>query len=220
MREGELQNHSAVYETALSTIWSDLCSGKARIVTSSATQRRYVLRVARSTGFRRIPNGESIALLRRVLLGSSQKAVALEFGCAPSTMAGRLRECMASMGLGCRLSRVPAILVQLLHELERPEPQRRTSVELHHEPDGSVRLESERAELGLARTLSDAEINVVALIAEGRTYAEVARERGASVRTVANQLSSVYRKLGISGRLELLCFLAAEADLSQRHEAA
>ena len=29
MREGELQNHSAVYETALSTIWSDLCSGKA-----------------------------------------------------------------------------------------------------------------------------------------------------------------------------------------------
>jgi DNA-binding CsgD family transcriptional regulator len=83
-----------------------------------------------------------------------------------------------------------------------------------------VRLESERAELGLARTLSDAEINVVALIAEGRTYAEVARERGASVRTVANQLSSVYRKLGISGRLELLCFLAAEADLSQRHEAA
>jgi DNA-binding CsgD family transcriptional regulator len=156
-----------------------------------------------------------MALLQRVLLGCSQKSVALESGYALSTTASKLAQCLASIGITCKLSRVPAILVQLLHAVHRREPDRSTPVELYDDPDGTSRIESDRPELALAGILSQAEIHVVALIAEGSTYAEIARQRRASARTIANQLSSVYRKLRISGRLELLCFLARRAPLSR-----
>jgi len=52
--------------------------------------------------------------------------------------------------------------------------------------------------------LSAAEREVVLLVCDGRSNAEIARARKTSVSTVANQLSSIYMKLEISGRQELL----------------
>jgi DNA-binding NarL/FixJ family response regulator len=43
---------------------------------------------------------------------------------------------------------------------------------------------------------------VQALLA-GSSNCEIARRRGRSPRTIANQVASIYRKLGISSRLEL-----------------
>jgi DNA-binding CsgD family transcriptional regulator len=51
--------------------------------------------------------------------------------------------------------------------------------------------------------LSPAERAVVALALEGLSNREIARRRGSSARTVANQLAAAYRKLGVSGRAEL-----------------
>lgn len=65
-------------------------------------------------------------------------------------------------------------------------------------------------EIGSARpspadpSLTAAEREVLALLLAGRTNAEIARRRTTSVRTVANQLASLYRKLGVSGRREIL----------------
>ena len=56
---------------------------------------------------------------------------------------------------------------------------------------------------GPAATLTPAERAVVALALEGCSNQEIARRRGASARTIANQLASAYRKLGVSGRAEL-----------------
>ena len=39
---------------------------------------------------------------------------------------------------------------------------------------------------------------------EGRSYQQIAGRRGTSVRTVANQMSGVFRALGVSGRYDLL----------------
>src|SRR5262245_26191325 len=66
----------------------------------------------------------------------------------------------------------------------------------------SVCLESEldAATLGV---LSAAENAVVELTLRGLTNAAIARERQSSPRTVANQLSSAYRKLGVGNRREL-----------------
>jgi DNA-binding CsgD family transcriptional regulator len=52
--------------------------------------------------------------------------------------------------------------------------------------------------------LSAAEREVVLLVCEGRSNTEIARTRETSASTVANQLNSVYTKLKISGRQELL----------------
>ncbi len=57
---------------------------------------------------------------------------------------------------------------------------------------------------GAVAALTPAERDVATLVASGAKNAEIARRRGTSVRTVANQLASIYRKLGVSSRAELV----------------
>jgi DNA-binding CsgD family transcriptional regulator len=51
--------------------------------------------------------------------------------------------------------------------------------------------------------LSDAEREVAVLAAQGFSNADMARRRGRSIRTVANQLAAIYVKLDVKGRREL-----------------
>ena len=51
--------------------------------------------------------------------------------------------------------------------------------------------------------LTAAEEEVVALVLEGLSNAGIARRRRTRQRTVANQLASIFRKLGVSSRSEL-----------------
>lgn len=51
--------------------------------------------------------------------------------------------------------------------------------------------------------LTKAERAVALLALEGRSDAEIAALRGVSRRTVANQIASVFKKLGVSSRVEL-----------------
>jgi DNA-binding NarL/FixJ family response regulator len=55
--------------------------------------------------------------------------------------------------------------------------------------------------------LSRAEAAVVALLARGLSNGEIAREQGKSLGTVKNQLSSAYRKLGVTSRTRLMAAL-------------
>jgi DNA-binding CsgD family transcriptional regulator len=54
-----------------------------------------------------------------------------------------------------------------------------------------------------APLLSDAESVILAAILEGKSNAEIARARRRSVRTVANQVASLFRKLRVRSRGEL-----------------
>jgi DNA-binding CsgD family transcriptional regulator len=55
--------------------------------------------------------------------------------------------------------------------------------------------------------LTPAEREVVALLLRGRSNRDIALCRGTSVRTVANQLQSVYARLGVGSRRELVAAL-------------
>ncbi len=57
--------------------------------------------------------------------------------------------------------------------------------------------------------LSKAEQEVALLVLQEKSNLEIARIRKTSVNTVANQLRSVYVKLGISGRAELIHYCVA-----------
>ena len=59
-----------------------------------------------------------------------------------------------------------------------------------------------------ADVLTAAEHEVTAMVVDGASNAEVAARRGTSLRTVANQLASTYRKLGIASRQELVTALS------------
>jgi DNA-binding NarL/FixJ family response regulator len=89
-----------------------------------------------------------------------------------------------------------------------------------NEPDGKgdglivgERLEIDGTELFLLVTpslaeclpdhLTKAEKAVAALVLEGRSNQEIARIRGTSVRTIANQVAAIFRKLKVTARVEL-----------------
>jgi len=57
--------------------------------------------------------------------------------------------------------------------------------------------------------LSGAEREIAAVVGRGQSDGEIARLRGASARTVANQLGAIYRKLGIHSRTELAARISA-----------
>jgi DNA-binding NarL/FixJ family response regulator len=54
------------------------------------------------------------------------------------------------------------------------------------------------------RSLTRAEREVAVLLLDGKTHAEIGRSRKTATRTVANQVASVLRKLGVHSRAELL----------------
>jgi DNA-binding CsgD family transcriptional regulator len=56
----------------------------------------------------------------------------------------------------------------------------------------------------LLERLTTAERDVVFLALLGHSNAEIAHERGTTLRTVANQLARAYRKLGVRSRSDLV----------------
>jgi DNA-binding NarL/FixJ family response regulator len=85
----------------------------------------------------------------------------------------------------------------------------------------SVRVGSERwivLSVPLPQTrdvpLSEAELAVKEALLRGDSNAEIARARGTSVRTIANQVASIFKKLGVRSRAEL----AAQTSLTRKHE--
>jgi DNA-binding CsgD family transcriptional regulator len=112
------------------------------------------------------------------------------------------------MGLHCLPSRIPGLVVAAAHA-------RHAAIALHSPLRGCAdRQFSEqtitvpRPDMALGAWLAPAEHAVINLLIEGHCYAEIATARQTSIRTVANQVASGFRRLGVSGRAELLCLLA------------
>ncbi len=208
---------------ALESVWPELISGRARIVSSGATQAHHYFQLAVSNpqpGVRR-PTANRLRIFERVLLGEAQKVVAMELGCATSTVATAVGACLRAMGVKGGSSRVPPLLVLVLHALRG----RVDGVEVRIERSLGARGElqvvsSARLDLHLADKLTSSELAVIGPLIEGHSHAEIARQRRTSVRTVANQIASAYKKLHVSGRMELLCYLVAKLDTTaERHVA-
>jgi DNA-binding CsgD family transcriptional regulator len=64
----------------------------------------------------------------------------------------------------------------------------------------------------VAPQLSTAERDVCRMLLSGLATADVARRRGTSSRTVANQCASIYRKLAVCSRGELNAKLARQSQ--------
>lgn len=59
-----------------------------------------------------------------------------------------------------------------------------------------------------AAPLTEAEEAVLALVLEGHSNAEIAKRRNVAVRTIANQLQSLFKKKGVRSRAELTALLS------------
>ena len=65
--------------------------------------------------------------------------------------------------------------------------------------------------------LTHAEKDVAALVLEGMSNREIALTRGTSVRTIANQVAAIFRKLRVTARVELGQALLRVSAPEHRH---
>jgi DNA-binding CsgD family transcriptional regulator len=192
----------------LAALWDDLVAGTAKIQGFSHSPQTWTLHVTRSPRAAGQPptaiRTRDAEILEHALLCGVRKHVASEVGLSCSSIAVILQSCIEFMGLHCLPSRIPGLLVAAAHAR-------------HAYPElvgGGVSRAVEqtitvpRPDVALAAWLAPAEHAVIALLIEGRCYAEIAKIRETSVRTVANQVASGFRRIGVSGRAELLCVLA------------
>ncbi len=160
--------------------------------------------------------------LERVLTGESQKVLAYDESTSLSTVAARCALGLQSIGPHVTVSGAPLLFILAAHAargvklgsaLVRP-------IAGPHEERWLVRCG--RPDRELRGPLSKAERDVVRLLVEGRTHAQMSQIRDRSARTIANQLGSVFRKLGVSGRTALVSQLLRDsasksyADTEQR----
>lgn len=74
----------------------------------------------------------------------------------------------------------------------------------HALSDDLVWLSFDRAPAVAPHGLTAAELEVALLVYEDQSNQAIAEARGVSVKTVGNQLESIYRKLGVQSRVELV----------------
>lgn len=178
-------------------LWPALLAGRWSLLdVFTAASTRYIVAYenpAEPATFRALSPREQ-SVLELALAGRSGKWIALELQLSESAVTRTLRTA---------LRRIGATDIAALAGV-------RTAV---FEPLEGLNL---GVDLALARltptalsraSLSDAERAIVVGILGGKRIAAIARERGTSPRTVAHQIASTYKKLGVSSRRELLALL-------------
>lgn len=197
----------------LSALWDELVSGTAKIETWSHEPDTWSMVVSRSptlVGNTPMPlRARDQEILEQALLCGVRKIVAVEVGLSCSSIAVIMQTCFQFMGLSCLPSRIPGLVVAAAHARQRSATPFMSSMRGQRDrvlSRQSIRVP--RPDQALAAWLAPAEHAVISLLIEGQSYAEIALARNTSIRTVANQVASGFRRLGVSGRAELLCLLA------------
>ncbi len=137
-------------------------------------------------------------IIESMLSGQSQKQIGYEFDLSPGTVSAVIRQILHKLGAACWEHLVAAACA--LGGADRSEP-RETFLE--NTDDASLEvLATVRA--SVLSKLTPAERDIALYVVGGCSNAQIERLRHTSVRTIANQISSLFRKLAVRGRLELI----------------
>jgi DNA-binding NarL/FixJ family response regulator len=191
----------------LARLWVEVQNGGWRFLDTFSTEKRnYAVIEQVYSPPRRPIKGRHLQIFERVLLGESPKVVAIDLRVSPSTVASAMQGCLRAIGLNCRGSSVPVLLTMAAHAALRP---RCASVfarlsELDANERKSWVISARRPDLDFPVQLSGAEMAVLRQLVAGNTHAQISSQRATSRRTVANQLATAFRKLGVSGRGEVV----------------
>ncbi|HYQ01861.1 MAG TPA: LuxR C-terminal-related transcriptional regulator [Polyangiaceae bacterium] len=208
--EGKLANAAATESVELADVWRSLADGSRKVVTCFGDTQYLGLVTSEPTPN---PTGKldsrTRAILEAVLSGDCQNRVAIESGLSSASVATSCRVGLEAMGYRGLVSRASPVLMRAAYAATKsraPVPARFGHINIV----GHTRYETigiERPEKAWSRNFSASELEVVARLVDGATYTDIASFRGTSVRTVANQISSAFRRLHVSGRGELVTAL-------------
>ena len=199
----------------LALVWQRFLDGAWTVVDAfSSKERCYLLVDARGQALpspQTARNARDLAVLQRALGGEMQKVVALELARSGASISHAAASALRLLGLELSARRAPMLLIlcACAHARGSATAVARISP-LDGDPDGRFLISAERPDRALSDVLSPAERDVVAGIVEGQTNTAIAGQVK-SVRTVANQVASAFRKLGVGSRAELLWRLARSA---------
>jgi DNA-binding CsgD family transcriptional regulator len=195
----------------LAALWDELLAGTTKIDSWSHTDKTWSMVVSRRPDDARPAHAlrrRDVVILENTLLSGVRKHVAVEAKLSCSSIAVIMQSCFQFMGLSCLPSRIPGLVVVAANARHHVGVAG-YSVPTRPELTLSRRtIRISRPDTLLSAWLAPAEHAVIHLLIEGMTYAEIAEARSTSIRTVANQVASGFRRLDVSGRAELLCLLA------------
>jgi DNA-binding NarL/FixJ family response regulator len=177
--------------------WNELTDGSYVLLDHvDSDQRRYVVAYKLGEPERPRPhtlNARERHVIERILLGARNKTIASELGVSSAHISGLSQRALQKLGV-----RSAADLTNVLRA--------RSSLvfgelAVGNEPLVALGYRDQTAEA--LSSLTSAERQVARAVLEGRSQREIAVTRGVSERTVASQVASIYRKIGVSGRREL-----------------
>lgn len=143
-------------------------------------------------------------IFERMLLGVDRKVIAAEFGVSTSTVAHVLTQTLRQRGLDCTPARAPLVFVMIAQAAHGVVAEQCLWLRRSQSGERGRVLVTASLEPSAWEALAPAERAVVTERLLGRSYADIAAGRCTSRRTVANQMASVHRRSGKSGRSCLL----------------
>lgn len=206
-------NASASESIELAELWRALAGGYRKVVGRFADQQYIGLIVTEpATSAQRALHARERGLLEAVLSGVCQNRVAIENHLSATSIATYCRHGLETMGYRGTVSRVSPVLMRAASAATQPGSTVRGRFS-HIVTDAATYdvVSIERPEKPWSRCFSRSELDVVARLLDGASYMDIASQRGTSVRTVANQIASAFRRMRVSGRAELVAALFGAA---------
>lgn len=142
-----------------------------------------------------------IEVCRHAAQGHADKWIGYELGIARSTVATHLSAALERLNLSARTD-----IARVWPLIDGTTPTLVMQIELDGQHFAAL-VAADPTDLSIDG-LTAAEQEVMAQAIRGASNADIAERRGTSTRTVANQLASIYRKLGLCSRTELAAFVA------------
>jgi len=214
---GQFEPGRTSSEVPMALVWSQLVDGTSTVVEGFFGPARCYLVLANNERPLRKLSGRRLEVLERVLSGQCQKIVAIELGLSAATIAVSARQALALMGVAMTTSRVNPFLMLAAKSAREGDFRRVASFSFFDGAGVELQcLSMPRPEQRMRGLLPAAEFEVVRYLVEGHSHREIATLRQTSVRTIANQLASVFRRQGVSGRSELIHSLFVSPTLESR----
>jgi DNA-binding CsgD family transcriptional regulator len=142
-------------------------------------------------------------VLRQTLRGERQKLIAAEARIATSTVANCLKSAMLKLGFSSRLDAAPLATLTLSHSERGHIADARRPVFSVGQGEFIVATAPAPRWQRFPK-VTNSEREICSFIIQGKSNTDIARIRATSIHTVENQVASLFRKLGASGRFDLL----------------
>jgi len=144
-------------------------------------------------------------IVRKLLDGRAAAGIALELGMTPSTVSQHIHYALRKLRL-----RSVSELATLGKCLKCCQIASRLELQGGEGVEGVV-IDAGASPDAVLTRLTSAEREIVGFVLDGLSTSEIADLRRCAYRTVANQLASVYEKLGVNSRVELGAYVANHA---------